>query len=253
MRSCNARTSASSAGERRHARGDVLADLRLRERVERRSLRRGRAGAARGAPSRADGPRPIISVTRKLAEPQQPRRRAAAREVVDELHRGVVAPVQVLGDQQQRPILGVAIEQLAHLAQHAGLAGRRTARAASASRSSGAARATAAASSHVGATARISSTSDGSRRHSSVSASRIGRYGSPAPYCSTHCPCAQWPSPTSAHEAFDHRCLADAGLARRSTRSGACPRARLPCGAQPRRARRRGRSMRRGQPASVQP
>ena len=43
------------------------------------------------------------------------RRRAM---IVDELDRRAIAPMQVLGDQQQRPALGVAVQEFAHLAQH---------------------------------------------------------------------------------------------------------------------------------------
>ena len=56
------------------------------------------------------------------AEGRQPHQAGAAappRDVVDELDRRAVAPVQVFRHQQQRPLLGVAVEQLAHLAQHA--------------------------------------------------------------------------------------------------------------------------------------
>ena len=52
-------------------------------------------------------------------QPHQARAAAPPRDVVDELDRRPVAPVQVFGHQQQRPLLGVAVEQLAHLAQHA--------------------------------------------------------------------------------------------------------------------------------------
>ena len=55
-------------------------------------------------------------------EPQQSSAGATARDVVDELHRRLIAPVQVLGDEQQRTIRRVAIQQLAHLPQHARLA-----------------------------------------------------------------------------------------------------------------------------------
>src|SRR3990167_8988097 len=46
------------------------------------------------------------------------RTKASPGDVVDELDGGPVAPVQVFGDQQQRPLLRVAIQQFAHLSQH---------------------------------------------------------------------------------------------------------------------------------------
>ena len=55
----------------------------------------------------------------KAGKPHEPRAATAPRDVVDELDRRAVAPMQILGHQQQRATLGVAIEELAHLAQHA--------------------------------------------------------------------------------------------------------------------------------------
>ena len=109
-------------GQRRHARRHVLADFRLGEVVERELC--AEAMQAQLLPHRRER---VVGRDQlrhaETAEPEQPCRRAAAREVVDELHRGLVAPVQVLGDQQERSLLRVAIEELAHLAQHPGLAG----------------------------------------------------------------------------------------------------------------------------------
>lgn len=59
------------------------------------------------------------------AQPHEARGTAPAGDVVHELDGGLVAPVQVLGHQQQGVLLGVAIEQLAHLARHARLPPRR--------------------------------------------------------------------------------------------------------------------------------
>ena len=55
----------------------------------------------------------------EACKPHDARAAAPSRDIVDELNRRTVAPVQVLGYQQQRPALGLAIEQLAHFAQHA--------------------------------------------------------------------------------------------------------------------------------------
>ena len=54
----------------------------------------------------------------EACQPHEARAAAPPRDIVDELDRRTVAPMQVLGHQQQRPALGVAIEHLAHLAQH---------------------------------------------------------------------------------------------------------------------------------------
>ena len=54
-------------------------------------------------------------------EARQPHEAGAAappRHVIDELDRCPVTPVQVLGHQQQRPALGVTVDQLPNLAQH---------------------------------------------------------------------------------------------------------------------------------------
>ena len=55
----------------------------------------------------------------EACKPHEPRAATAPRDVVDELDRRAVTPMQVLGHQQQRATLGVAIEELAHFAQHA--------------------------------------------------------------------------------------------------------------------------------------
>ena len=43
---------------------------------------------------------------------------APAREIVDELDRGAIAPMQVLRHQQQRSALGVTVQEFAHFAEH---------------------------------------------------------------------------------------------------------------------------------------
>ena len=55
----------------------------------------------------------------KACEPHEARVAPPSRDVVDELDRRAIAPMQVLGHKQQRPALARAIEKLAHLAQHA--------------------------------------------------------------------------------------------------------------------------------------
>lgn len=53
------------------------------------------------------------------AQPHQTAGAASAGEVVDELEGRGIAPVQIFGDQQQRSLLCVAIQKLAHFPQHA--------------------------------------------------------------------------------------------------------------------------------------
>ena len=55
----------------------------------------------------------------KACEPHEARVAAPSRDVVDELDRRAIAPMEVLGYKQQRPALARAIQKLAHLAQHA--------------------------------------------------------------------------------------------------------------------------------------
>ena len=55
----------------------------------------------------------------KACEPHEARVAAPSRDIVDELDRRAIAPMQVLGHEQQRPALARAIQKLAHLAQHA--------------------------------------------------------------------------------------------------------------------------------------
>jgi len=45
--------------------------------------------------------------------------RARPRDVIDEMQRCAITPMEVLGDQQQRSALARAIQDFAHLAQHA--------------------------------------------------------------------------------------------------------------------------------------
>ena len=119
---------------------------------------------------------------------------APTREEVDELHRRPVAPVQIFRDQQQRPILGVAIEEFTHLPEHA-LRGCSHELLRSASRSS-AVLTQGNCNNQVGATARSRGGTSAFRRQSSASASSTGWYGSPAPYCCTHWPRAHATSPS---------------------------------------------------------
>ena len=67
----------------------------------------------------------MISVRRKLASQSRRGARATARDVVHELHGSLIAPVQVFGDEHERMVLRVAVQELAHLPQHARLAGSR--------------------------------------------------------------------------------------------------------------------------------
>ena len=105
-------------GERRGPLRDVVGDLLLRERIEHDLL--AQAMQAQLVPQRLERMvvRDDLGET-EAREPHQARVRPPARDMVDELDRRVVAPMQVLGHQQQRPLGGIAVEELAHLAQHA--------------------------------------------------------------------------------------------------------------------------------------
>ncbi|MNN25921.1 hypothetical protein D3C81_1394130 [compost metagenome] len=52
-------------------------------------------------------------------QPHKPSAAASPRHIVDELDRRPIAPVQVFGYQQQRSLLGVAVQQFTHFPQHA--------------------------------------------------------------------------------------------------------------------------------------
>ena len=54
----------------------------------------------------------------KARKPHEAAAAAPAREVIDELDRGAIAPMQVLGHQQQRTALGVTVQEFAHLTEH---------------------------------------------------------------------------------------------------------------------------------------
>ena len=104
-----------------NSRGDVLADFFLRERIEHDLLRQPmQAKLVAHRPERMVRGDDLGEA--EAREPKQPRAGATARDVIHELHGRVIAPVQVLGDEQQRAILRVAVQELAHFAQHAGLA-----------------------------------------------------------------------------------------------------------------------------------
>ena len=106
------------ARERRRTLRDVVGDLGLGEGVEHDLL--AQPVQAQLAPQGVE--RMVHRDHLGHAEGRQPHQAGAAappRDVVDELDRRAVAPVQVFRHQQQRPLLGVAVEQLAHLAQHA--------------------------------------------------------------------------------------------------------------------------------------
>ena len=106
------------AGDRRRSFRHVVGDLAFGERIEHDLL--AQAVQAQLVPQRVERmvQRDDLGEA-KACEPHEARAAAPPRDVVDELDRRAVAPMQVLGHQQQRPALGVAIEQLAHLAQHA--------------------------------------------------------------------------------------------------------------------------------------
>ena len=98
--------------------GNVRGDLRFGERIQHDLL--AEVMQAQLVPQRVE--RMVGSDDLGQPEARQPHETTAAassRDVVDELGRRAIAPMQVLGDQQQRPVLGVAVEELAHLAQHA--------------------------------------------------------------------------------------------------------------------------------------
>src|SRR6185436_2133945 len=54
----------------------------------------------------------------ETAKPHEPARAAPTGQVVDELDRGAIGPMQVLRHQQQRSALGVTVEELAHFTKH---------------------------------------------------------------------------------------------------------------------------------------
>ena len=51
-------------------------------------------------------------------KPHEAAAAAPAREVIDELDRRAIAPMQVLRHQQQRTALGVTVQEFAHFAEH---------------------------------------------------------------------------------------------------------------------------------------
>ena len=51
-------------------------------------------------------------------KPHEAAAAAPAREIVDELDRGAIAPMQILRHQQQRTALGVAVQEFAHFTEH---------------------------------------------------------------------------------------------------------------------------------------
>ena len=55
----------------------------------------------------------------EACEPHQAPVSASPRNVVNQLKRRAVAPMQIFGHEQQRALCGVAIQQLAHFAEHA--------------------------------------------------------------------------------------------------------------------------------------
>ena len=118
VRSCNARTNASSLAIDWRSFRHVVGDLAFGERIEHDLL--AQVMQAQLAPQRVERmvERHDLGEA-KACKPHEPRAATAPRDVVDELDRRAVAPMQVLGHQQQRPALARAIEKLAHLAQHA--------------------------------------------------------------------------------------------------------------------------------------
>ena len=106
------------AGERLRALGHVVRDLGLRERIEHDLL--AQPVQAQLVPQRIERviQRDDLGQA-KAREPHEARAAAPPRDMVDEPERRPVAPMQVFGHQQQRPLLGVAIQHLAHLPQHA--------------------------------------------------------------------------------------------------------------------------------------
>jgi hypothetical protein len=106
------------AGERRRMLRDAGGDLGLGERVEPDLL--AQAMQAELAPQRVERMiRRHHLGDAEGGEPHQAGADAPPRDVVDELDRRSVAPVQVFSHQQQWTMLRVAVQQLAHLAQHA--------------------------------------------------------------------------------------------------------------------------------------
>ena len=104
--------------DRRQPLGEIRRDLLLRERIEHDLL--AETVQTKLVPQGVE--RMIASDDLGEPEARQPHEAgvaAPAREEVDELERRPIAPVQVFRDQQQRSVLGVAIEEFAHLAEHA--------------------------------------------------------------------------------------------------------------------------------------
>ena len=105
-------------GDRWRSLGHVVRDLTFRERVEHDLL--AEAVQAQLVPQRAERMVQCHDLgDTKACQPHQPRAATPSRDIVDELERRAVAPMQVFGHEQQRSALGRAIENLAHLAQHA--------------------------------------------------------------------------------------------------------------------------------------
>ena len=51
-------------------------------------------------------------------KPHEPARAAPPREIVDELDRRAIGPMQILRDEQQRSLLRVSVQKFADLAKH---------------------------------------------------------------------------------------------------------------------------------------
>ncbi len=97
--------------------GEIRRDLRLGERIEHDLL----AETVQTKLVAQSVERMIASNDLGEPEARQPHDTGAAappREEFDELDRRPIAPMQVFRDQQQRPILRVAIEEFAHLPEH---------------------------------------------------------------------------------------------------------------------------------------
>ncbi len=102
----------------RRAPGEIGRDLALGERIEHDLF--AQSVQAELVPQRAE--RVIERDHLGQSEARQPHESSRASptcDVVDELRCRAIAPVQVLGDEQQRAICRVAVEELAHFAQHA--------------------------------------------------------------------------------------------------------------------------------------
>ena len=105
------------AGQRWQVLSDVFGDLGFGERIEHDFLAHSVQPQLMPHPVEWMIQRDDLSGT-KACQPHEARAAAPTGDVVDELNGRTVAPMQVLGHQQQRPALGIAIEHLAHLAQH---------------------------------------------------------------------------------------------------------------------------------------